>query len=51
MSDEIYICLDCETIHCGYNSLYHYSEDSGGFCMSCRSEAIELVEDEEEEDE
>jgi len=49
--DEIYKCLDCESLHFGYNKLYHFSEDSGGFCMNCRSELVQLVENEDEDSE
>ena len=49
VDQEIYKCQDCDALHYVYNNLYHYDEDSGGFCKNCRSELVKLVENEDEE--
>ena len=40
MITEILRCRDCGTEYEDYHQLKHYSEDSGGFCRACGSDAI-----------
>lgn len=48
MSEEVYICRDCETWHISYESLKHYDSTSGGFCRTCGSPDL-LLESEMDE--
>ncbi len=42
-SDEFYECRSCGTHIRHYHELKHYSEDSGGFCPSCKDDNIRVM--------
>lgn len=45
-----YTCLDCNAYHDDYNTLKHYSVDSGGFCRQCGGDNL-IADSERNEDE
>lgn len=45
---EIFICDICGYEHENYEDLRHYSLDSGGFCVNCDSDSLQVVETDEE---
>lgn len=42
-TSEFYECYGCEAHIYDYNSLKHYSQDSGGFCPHCGSGDLKVM--------